>query len=156
MLDQIKAPIALFAGTWIATRAIRIGITYLIPQNPAPHTLQEKVKKTYELFLECKDEEVRKARVFLGDIHDFLPLSLTLTLMQCPFHYHIELEHIPEIVTATIAYSLMIKICWLYLIYKPVQYLAAQPAMARYATSVVPWAQPTAYADYGTPPAKTS
>lgn len=152
MLDQIKVPAALFAGTWITMRVIKTGIPYLIPQNPAPKTSQEKIKRIYEFFLECQDEEFRKVRIFLGDMYDFLPLSLTLTLMQCPFHYQIQLEHIPQIVTATLAYTWIIRMGWIYLIYKPAQSLASQPGMALWAP-VVPWAKPTAYADYEMSPA---
>ncbi|HEX4839469.1 MAG TPA: hypothetical protein VFU89_03385 [Rhabdochlamydiaceae bacterium] len=144
-IDDIKTPLALFAGCWIITRSVRWGFPYLVQDTPLPNSLAERIKKIYIDFTTTNDFCIRVFREFFGAIYDWVPITIAslsymgLTVQMCnaaPFTGYVQ---IPFVFISVSNFS------WIVMIYLPMRFLSSHgpKSIAPLARAIKPWVTPT-------------
>jgi hypothetical protein len=145
-IDDVKIPLALYAGSWIMTRSIRWGFPYLMQGNPTPNSLAERVKGVYTNFTASKDIYILLFREFFGAIYDWAPATIAFMSYMggtvqiynaAPLECYVKL---PLLFISAFSFS------WIVIIYLPIKGLSSEgpKAIAQLAEMIKPWVTPTA------------
>jgi hypothetical protein len=144
-IDDIKAPVALFAASWIIRRSVTWGFHYMIQENPDPNSLIARAKQVYINVITSNNGGIWLLREFFGSIYDWTPATIAImsymggTVQICraePFYCFVKL---PFVIINACSH------CWFYVVYFPINYLSSHgpKEVSQVAGKIKPWVTPT-------------
>jgi hypothetical protein len=152
-INDVKIPLALWAGSWIITRSVRWGAPYLMQGNLTPNSLAERIKRVYTNITTSNDGYTALFGDFLGIIYDWTPTTIAfMSYLGSPVQICKPLPFSDYVKFPLLVIGIF-HLSWIVIIYLPTRHLSLHgpKPIAQLAIAIKPWVTPTAMFDENDP-----